>query len=226
MVEVPFDLVPSGGLPVRAAVVVGLAADVGDVAHEEHAENIGPVKLAGNLGLDVDAEGVEADASGPLDLLLHETVAREGVEAVRMVGLVEGHLEVDRLPVQGHIPVVRAGEERGPDAPHAEIRPHPVPLHAVFREYRLSVVKVRVVEGPEPRRDDGYGDRNTVASGGDLYGDRLGPLSFGLSEIEPASGLSPAMEEPPGSSSENEAPLGTFPESRASTLTLPPRCRG
>jgi hypothetical protein len=78
---------------------VGRAPPVGHVGHDEHAQPVGPVELAGRLDLDVLAEPVEPDLACAEDLVAQHAVGREGVVAGRVVRLVEGELEVHGRPL-------------------------------------------------------------------------------------------------------------------------------
>ena len=84
-------------------------------------EPVGPVELARQLDLDVLAQPVEADLPGAQHLVPEELVAREGVEAVGVIRLVERELEVDGLAVERHVAVVRAGQVHDRDLAHAEV---------------------------------------------------------------------------------------------------------
>jgi hypothetical protein len=98
-----------------------LAPTVRHVAHHEHPEPVGPVELARRLDLDVRAEHVEAEPSRDQDLLAHRGVRGPGVEAVGVIALVEGHLEVDRLAVQRDVEAADLRHPRRADRAHAEV---------------------------------------------------------------------------------------------------------
>ena len=80
---------------------VGRPPPVGHVGHDEHAKFVGPVELPRRLDLDVLAEPVEAELAGAEDFLLERAIGREGVETLRVIGLVEGELEICWLAVDG-----------------------------------------------------------------------------------------------------------------------------
>jgi hypothetical protein len=100
--QCPFDLLPHVG--------GGLAPRVGHVGHDEHAQPVGPVELARRFHLDVLAHSVEPDLARPQHFVAEDLVAREGVEAVGVIGLVERELEVHRLVVERDVTMVGAGQ--------------------------------------------------------------------------------------------------------------------
>ena len=108
-------------------------------------EPVGPVELARHLHLDVLAQPVQADLPGAQHLVAHERVAREGVEAVGVIRLVERQLEVHGLVVERDVGMVRAGQVHDRDLAHAEVgvddvRPRPRPGQA-----RLDLVEERIL---------------------------------------------------------------------------------
>ena len=118
------------------------------VGHDQQAETVRPVQLARHLHLDVDAVAGERQVLGDEDLVLHELVGRERVEAVRVVALVKGQLQVDRLAVERHVRMVRAGKLADTDLAHAEVRGHRV-LAPFTLQRRAHLVEVGVREVPQ-----------------------------------------------------------------------------
>ena len=110
----------------RRASGVGLAPEVRHVRHDQQAQAVGPVELARHLDLDVNAVGVQPDPLRAQDLVAHEGIAGEGVEALRVIRLVERHLEVDRLVVQRDVGELRAGQLADADLAHAEVGADPI----------------------------------------------------------------------------------------------------
>ena len=120
---------------------------------------------------------VEADLPRAENLVPHEGVARESVEAVRMIGLVQRQLEVDGLVVQGDVGVLRSGQLRHADLPHAEVGVDGV-LAALAGQHGLDLVQIRVLQRPEPHLRQGDFEFDLALSLGDLpataSGDRPG----------------------------------------------------
>ncbi len=167
-----------------AHVRVRFAPTVGHVGHEQQAQAVGPIELAGHVHFDVQPVGVETQAARTQNLIAHETIAGESVEPFGMIGLVERHPKVNRLIVQGHVRKTKARHIHDADFSHAEVR-----ADAVFGIARaqdgLDFVKKGVLQRPMP----GVGYRNRKldlsAAGGHGLGD-LGQIA-GL-ELKPQLG--------------------------------------
>ena len=149
VVVIAVHLSPQAFLPVPAGLGYGLAPEVGGVGHDQEAQLVGPVELAGDFHLDVDAIAVKAEALGNHYFLAHELVAREGVVAFRVVALVEAELEVDGLVVEGDI--VEIGAREGHDADFAlpEVGIDLVGYFFAGPQGRSYFVEIGVVEAPE-----------------------------------------------------------------------------
>ena len=88
MIVVTADHAAQGGFDFALHLGVGSAPTVGHVSHDEDAEVIGPVEFSGDIDLGVNALVVKAESTRPEDFIAHEGIAEEGVEAVRVVGLI------------------------------------------------------------------------------------------------------------------------------------------
>ena len=154
-----------GGRPPRAR----------DVRHDEEAELVRPVELARHLHLDVHAVAGEREFLGDEDLVLHELVGGERVPPVRMVGLVERELEVDRLVVERHVGIVRAGQLAHAHLAHAEVGVDGV-RHALAEEHAAHLVEIGVVEVPKADRLERNLDQRLRLSGRERRDGRFGAV--------------------------------------------------
>ena len=166
VVEVAAHHAAQGRLPLLAHRLVGLAPAVRHVGHDQDAQPVGPVELARHLDLDVGANRVEPQPPRDQDLLAHRLVGGPGPVAVRVPGLVEGHLEVDRLAVERHVRVAEPGRPLDTDLPEAEVRLHAV-LGPARRERQGRVVQEGVLERPQARAfPEGQGQAGLAAPDG------------------------------------------------------------
>ena len=102
----------------------------------------------------MDAVAVKAEILRNLNLMLHEFIAREGVEALRMVTLIQAKLEIKRLVVECDIGIIGAREVCDADLALAEIA-----VHGIFvSEGGGHLIKERVVQIPEMLVLDGNGE--------------------------------------------------------------------
>ena len=159
VVEVAAHHAAEGRLPLLLHRLVGLAPAVRHVAHHEDAQPVGPVQLARQLHLDVGADRVQPEPARDQDLLAHGRVARPRVEALGVPALVERHLEVDRLAVQGDVRVAEPGQARDADRAQAEVRPRRGPRRPRPRGSRSPR------RGRDPRATRGGGSPRAGASG-------------------------------------------------------------
>ena len=163
------------------------------VGHDQEAEPVRPVELARHLHLDVDAVAGERELLREQDLVLHEFVRRERVEAVRVVALVQRELQVEGLAVQRHVGVFGSRQFADRHLAHAEVGAHLVRLRrAGLPSARLQraddLVEVGVLQVPEldvaqrdlhlrahlPRREgDGRGLGAVLLAEADLEGERF-----------------------------------------------------
>ena len=166
VVEVAAHHAAQSRLPLLPHGLVGLAPAVRHVGHDQDAQPVGPVELARDLDLDVGADRVEPQPPRDQDLLAHRLVGRPGPEAVGVPGLVEGHLEVDRLAVQRHVRVAEPGRPLDTELPEAEVRLHAV-LGPARRERQGRVVQEGVLERPQARSfPEGQGQAGLAAPDG------------------------------------------------------------
>ena len=178
VIEVTLQHAAQRRLPLPAHVGVRFAPAVRHVGHHQHAQAVGPVELARHLDLDVGADGVEAQATSDQDLLAHRLVAGPVPEAVRVPGLVEGHLQVDRLAVERDVGMAGAGQRAAADRAQAEVGLHPI-CGVTSRQREHGIVKVRVLERPRPRRlTERQRQFRLASTGGELherFGSRVVP---------------------------------------------------
>ena len=100
---------------------LGIRAEIGDVAHEEDAEFIGPVVEAWFVDFDVEAEEVEAEVFGAGDIGANCFVCEEGIDSFWGEGLIEGSEEVDGAIVEVNVVVIASGCFLNGDFAHAEV---------------------------------------------------------------------------------------------------------
>ena len=104
-----------------------IAPRVGDVGLNKKTELIGPIELAGNFNLDVNAVAGKRELFGDKKVVLHELVAGERVPSVRMIALIETELKINRLSVQRNV-IVAVGIKTGADFAESEICLNPIGL--------------------------------------------------------------------------------------------------
>ena len=144
MVIIPLDVAPQTVLPVLTGLGHRLTPEVRGVSHDQQTEFVGPVKLTGNLHLDVDPVTVQTKFLREQDLILHELIAREGVETFRVVTLVKAELQIDGLVVKGDISVFLTGEVDHPDFPLPEIA-----IDGISSNRSRYLVEERIVQIPK-----------------------------------------------------------------------------
>ena len=175
MVKIPLDLAPEAVLPILTGLRDRLAPEVGGVGHDQQTEFVRPVKFAWDLHLDVDPVAVQAELLREQDLVLHELVAGEGVEAFRMVALVKAKLQINRLVVESHVFIVGSREFHGSDLPLAEVA-----VHGIILDRSLDLVKEGIFQVPKVLILDRDHERSLVLAA-DVRGESL--LAAGL-ELE------------------------------------------
>ena len=145
VVVVAFNLASQAPFPVFPGLRYRLSPEIRGVGHYQESELVRPVEFPRDFDLDVDAVAVESEILGEEDLVLHELVAREGVEAFRMVALVQAELEIDRFAVEGYIRILGTRQFLNADLALAEIGADFI----LLADPGLDFVQERVVEVPE-----------------------------------------------------------------------------
>ena len=106
------------------------------------ADPVGDLVIARVCRLDVAAQAVEAELLRLAELILEELHRRHGADRVRIVVLVEGGSQVERLPVEVERTVA------GLDGAEAEMVADRVQHLAVAGEFQADPVQVRLVRRP------------------------------------------------------------------------------
>lgn len=149
VVEVATELTAHTAFPIFTTEGIVVGPPVGRILHDEETETVGPIELARDFGLDVDAVAIEAEVLGDLDLATHVGVGRIGVVALRVVALVEGELEVEWTPVEGDVGIFGAREGIDTDGTLPEIGTDEVGGGTFVQERHFDIVEIGVVEVPE-----------------------------------------------------------------------------
>ena len=121
MIEIAPHHAAQGVLDLLAHLGVRLAPAVRHVGHDQQAQPVRPVELARHVHLHVQPVGVQADPARAQDFVAHEGVAGKGVEALRVIGLVQRDLQIDRPVVQRDVREIRARQLHDADLAHAEV---------------------------------------------------------------------------------------------------------
>ena len=148
VVEVATKLPAHTTFPVLAPKRVVVGPPVWSVLHDEEAKAVCPVELAGNFRLDVDAVAGKAELLGNLYVATHVVVGGIGVEALWVVALVEGELEVDGMTVEGDVGELGAGERVHADGTLTEVGLDNVEGRTFAGDGHFNLVEIGVVEVP------------------------------------------------------------------------------
>ena len=205
VVVVALELAGPLGFVGGAGFGVGLAPEAGDVLHDEHAQLIHPVELAGLLALDVDARHIEAESLEPPCLVAHVLIGGIGEMALGMERLVEGAVDIDGLAVEQYAAVLCG------DLADAEVG-----LHGILAQRDRALIELGGIGGPQPGLGevhiygraaifDGAGELAAVEACGDgcavggagLYGEGHVAVDAG-DEAERIDVLGAAVFEPHG----------------------------
>jgi hypothetical protein len=123
VVEIPLHAEPHHVLEALAAERrVAAFAEIREILHEQDPEGIRIIKQDRVIQFDVDAQEVETRIAGECDVVAQRARVGRGVDAVRMIRLIERTAQVDRLVVQAkHRRHVLIGRIHGADFAHAEV---------------------------------------------------------------------------------------------------------
>ena len=124
-----------------AAGALGRHAAVRQLGPDQHADPVGDLVVARVRRLDVAAQAVEAELLRLAELVFEEFHRRHGADRVRIVVLVEGAPEIERLTVEVELAVAGLdgakaealldGVERRPAPQHLD--PHPIEVRRLRR---------------------------------------------------------------------------------------------
>ncbi len=129
-----------------AARALGRHAAVGQLGPDQHAEPVGDLVVARVRRLDVAAQAIEPEFLGLAKLILQKRDRRDRADRVRVVVLVQGAAEIERLAVEVEMAVA------GLDRAKAEMVRDFVPRLAIADQRDPNVIAVGFLGRPGQRR--------------------------------------------------------------------------
>ena len=149
MIVVATYLTTHATLPILSTEGIVVGPPVGRILHDEEAKAVGPIELAWDFGLDVNAVAIEAELLGYLDFAAHVGIGGIGVVALWVVALVEGELQVEGMTVEGDVGIV--GSRKGIDADGSltEVGTDEVGGRTFTLDGYFDFVEIGVVEVPK-----------------------------------------------------------------------------
>ena len=148
MVVIAGDSAAERGLKVRLCSL-GIGAEVGDIAHKQHAEFVSPVIEPRFIDFDMETQEIEPEFLRACDIGANCLIGEEGVDSLWVKGLIQCAEQIDGAVVEVDILVVASGCFLNGDFAHAEVGRDSVDNGVVGYQFQRYVVKIRCVDIPE-----------------------------------------------------------------------------
>ena len=120
MVVIAGDSAAERGLKVRLCSL-GIGAEVGDIAHKQHAEFVSPVIEPRFIDFDVETQEIEPEFLRACDIGANCLIGEEGVDSLWVKGLIQCAEQIDGAVVEVDILVIASGCFLNGDFAHAEV---------------------------------------------------------------------------------------------------------